>query len=131
VDAIASGLSSEALRKPLAATEAQLEEARAASRVIDVQAVVDAIPAALERYRKLAASLSSNTPGLNIEAGREIIRRVAGEIPVKPGTDGVPVAMLALNTVQLAAASGSDIGMVAGARFGTYFHPQRVRIRLT
>jgi hypothetical protein len=47
--------------------------------------------------------------------GREIIRSVADQIPVKPGADGVPVAMLALNEVQLAAASGSDIGMVAGA----------------
>jgi hypothetical protein len=67
-----------------------------------------AIPAAVERYRKLAAVLGSNTPGLNIEAGRgrEIIRCVAGKIPVKPGKDGVPVALLALNTVQLAAASG-------------------------
>jgi hypothetical protein len=115
VDAIAGGLSSGALRKRLAATELQLEQARAASRIIDVKAVMEAIPAALERYRELAGSLSSNTPGLNIEVGREIIRNVAGQIPVKPGTDGVPVAMRALNPVQLAAASGSDIEMVAGA----------------
>ena len=64
----------------------------------------------------MAGSLSSDTPGLNIEVGREIIRNIAGQIPVKPGADGVPVAMLALNPAQLAAASGSDIEMVAGAR---------------
>jgi len=120
VDAIAGGLSSEALRKRLAATEAQLEQARAAARVTDLKAIMEAIPAAVARYRKLAVSLSSNTPGLNIEAGREIIRNVADQIPVKPGTDGVPVAMLTLNPVQLAAASGSDIGMVAGAGFRNY-----------
>jgi hypothetical protein len=45
-----------------------------------VKAIMEAIPAAMERYRKLAASLSSNTPGLNIESGREIIRSVAGQI---------------------------------------------------
>jgi len=92
VDAIAAGLSSEALRKRLAATEAQLEQARAASVVTDVKAIMEAIPAAVERYRTLAASLSSNTPGLNIEARREIVRDVAGQISVKPGTDGAPVS---------------------------------------
>ena len=49
---------------------------------------------------------------------REIIRTVAKQIPVKPGADGVPVAMLALNEAQLAAAGGaSDVGLVAGAGF--------------
>jgi hypothetical protein len=97
--------------------ETQLEQLRAASRVIDVRATIEAIPAAVERYRTLVRSLSSNTPGLNIEAGREIIRSVADQIPVRPGADGVPVAMLGLNAAQLVAASGSDIGLVAGAGF--------------
>ena len=59
-----------------------------ASRVIDVKAIVEAISAAVERYRNLAASLSSNTPGLNIGAGREVIRSVAGRIPVSLGRFG-------------------------------------------
>ena len=67
-----------------------------------------AIPAAVERFRTLSSGLSSNTPGLDIEAGREIIRSVAGQIQVKPRADGLPVAMLALNEVQLAAAGGAS-----------------------
>ena len=99
------------------ATEAQLEQPRAAARVIDPKADMAGIPAPVDRYRKLATSLSSNTPGLNIEAGREIIGSVVGEIPVRPGRTACWWRWLALNTVQLATASGSDIGTVAGAGF--------------
>jgi site-specific DNA recombinase len=119
VDAIAGGLSSAALRKRLASTEVQLEQLRAASGLIDLKAIMAAISAAVECYRRLVRNLSSNTPGVNIQVGREITRSVAGQIPVKPGADGVPVAMLALNEVQLAAAGGtSDIEVVAGACYG-------------
>ena len=52
VDAITSGLRS-ALCKRLAATEAQLEQLRATSRVIDLKAIMAAIPAAIDRYRTL------------------------------------------------------------------------------
>src|SRR5215469_16177796 len=53
VDAITSGLRSEALCKRLAATEVQLEQLRPTSRVIDLKAIMAAIPAAIERYRTL------------------------------------------------------------------------------
>ena len=53
MDAITSGLRSEALCKRLAATEAQLEQLRATSRVIDLKAIMAAIPAAIDRYRTL------------------------------------------------------------------------------
>ena len=53
VDAIASGRSSDALCKRLAETEAQLEQMRATSRVIDMKAIILAIPAAIDRYRTL------------------------------------------------------------------------------
>jgi hypothetical protein len=72
VDAITSGLRSEAPCKRLAAIEAQLEQLRATSRVIDLKAIMGAIPAAVERYRILVKRLSSDTPGLNIEAGARL-----------------------------------------------------------
>lgn len=53
VDATASGLSSDALCKRLAETEAQLEQMRATSRVIDLKAIMAAIPAAIDRYGTL------------------------------------------------------------------------------
>jgi hypothetical protein len=43
-----------------------------------------------------------------------------GIIPVRPGADGVPIAELGLNPVSLVAAGGSQIGLVAGDRFGDY-----------
>jgi len=86
--------------------------------IADVNAITTAVPAAVERYRTLERTLGSNTPGVNIEARGEIIRSVADQIPVRSGPDGVPVAILGLNAAKLAAASGSDIGMVAGACFG-------------
>ncbi len=102
MDTIASGLSSKALRKRLQTTEAQLDELRAASRVIDAEAIMAAIPAAVARHRELAASLGSKSP-IDIEAGREIIRGITGSTPLRPGEDGVPVAMLALSDERLAA----------------------------
>jgi hypothetical protein len=101
--------------------------------VIDVKAVMAAIPAAVARYRELVAKVGSKTP-MDIEQAREVIHSIADRIPVRPGEDGVPVAELALNQqIALAAVGAVDnqMDLVAGARFGIYFQPQRVRIQLT
>ena len=61
----------------------------------------------------------------DIEAGREIIREIASHIPVRPGADGVPVAQVSLNEgLPLGLAVGTDMGVVAGARFATHFQPR-------
>ena len=90
--------------------------------MIDVKALMAAIPAAMARYRELVAKLGSKTP-MDIEQAREVIRSIADRIPVRPGEDGVPVAELALNQqIALAAVGGVDnqIDVVAGAGFDTY-----------
>jgi hypothetical protein len=63
-----------------------------------------------------------NAP-IDRDRGRAILKGIAGTIPVRPGADGVPVALLALNTeMPLAAFAGgaSQIDVVAGARFSPY-----------
>jgi hypothetical protein len=99
-----------------------LERLRAAVKLIDVKAVMTAIPAAVARYRELVAKLGSKTP-IDIEQARQVIRSIADHIPVRPGEDGVPVAELALNQqIALAAIGGVDnqIDLVAGARYANY-----------
>jgi hypothetical protein len=118
-DVIAKGIHSPALLARLQAAEGELERLRAASRVIDVKAVMAAIPAAVARYRELVAGFGSKTP-VDIEQVREVIRSIADRIPVRPGEDGVPVAELALNPQIALAAVGvvdNQIDLVAGAGF--------------
>jgi hypothetical protein len=93
---IAKGIHSPALLKRLQSAEGELEHLRAASKVIDVEAIIAAIPAAVMRYRALVADLGSKSP-IDIARAREMIRDIADRIPVRPGDDGVPVAELALN----------------------------------
>ena len=114
VESIAQGMRSAALLARLQETEGELERLKAAARVVDVKAIMAAIPVAVANYRKWAAGLG--TAPIDIEQGREIIREMASHIPVRPGADGVPVAELALNeAMPLGLAAGSDIGVVAGA----------------
>jgi site-specific DNA recombinase len=127
VDTIAQGIRSSALIERLHSTESELEGLKAAAKVVDVTAIAAAIPAAVARYREMVSDLG-NAP-IDIEQGREIIRGIADYIPVRPGPDGVPIAELALNEAIPLAAVGSDIGMVAGARFDTYLHGFRAAKR--
>lgn len=116
-DVIAKGIHSPALLVRLQAAEGELERLRAAVKLIDVKAVMTAIPAAVARYRELVAKLGSKTP-IDIEQARQVIRSIADHIPVRPGEDGVSVAELALNQqIALAAIGGVDnqIDLVAGA----------------
>jgi len=76
-----------------------------ASRVVDAEAVLTAIPAAVQRYRAMVADLG-NAP-IDVASGREVIRGIVATIPIRPGTDGVPVAELGLNNeMPLAAFTG-------------------------
>jgi hypothetical protein len=84
--------------------------------VIDIEAILAAIPAAVARYRELVENLGSKSP-IDIEQAREIIRSIADRILVHPGDDGVPVAEISLNEqLPLARVAGGDfdIGVVAG-----------------
>lgn len=72
----------------------------------------------MARYRELVENLGGKSP-IDIDRAREVIRQIADRIPVRPGKDGVPVAELSLNEEMPlgAMAVGSDIRMVAGARY--------------
>jgi hypothetical protein len=83
-DVIAKGIHSSALLSRLQAAEAELERLRGAVKVIDVKAVMAAIPAAVARFREQVANLGSKTP-MDIEQAREVIRSIADRIPVRPG----------------------------------------------
>ena len=50
----------------------------------------------MARYRELAANLGNWGAG-EIEASREVIREIATRIPVRPGADGVPIAVVTLS----------------------------------
>jgi hypothetical protein len=117
VETLPQGIRSPALLGRLQSAETELERLRAAAKVVDVKAIMAAIPAAVARYREMVSNLG-DAP-IDIERGREIIRSVADRIPVKPGPDGVPIAELSLNEEmplgQIAVGS-IQIGMVAGAR---------------
>jgi hypothetical protein len=118
-DVIAKGIHSPALLTRLQVAEGELERLRAAAKVIDVKAVIAALPGAVARYRELVANLGSEAP-IDIEQAREMIRSIADRIAIRPGEDGVPVAELALNPqIAFAAIGGVDnqIDVVAGAGF--------------
>jgi site-specific DNA recombinase len=112
-DAIGHGIRSAALLERLEAAEAALERLREGSKVIDAKAILKLLPAAIGRYRALIEDLGNSR--IDMQRARETLREMLGTIPVRPGADGTPIAELALNEVSLAAAGGSQIGVVAGA----------------
>jgi site-specific DNA recombinase len=115
VDTIGQGLRSAALLERLRTAEAELEQLREDSKVVDVKAIMKLVPAAIARFRALIEDLGNS--GVDVQRARETLREMLGIIPVRPGADGVPIAELALNEVSLAAAGGSQIGVVAGVGF--------------
>jgi hypothetical protein len=82
-------------------------------KVVDAKAILKLLPAAIGRYRALVEDLGNSR--IDMQRARETLREMLGTIPVRPGADGTPIAELALNEVSLAAAGGSQIGVVAGA----------------
>jgi hypothetical protein len=129
VDTIALGMRSPALLARLQEVEAELERLRAANKVIDLAAILAAVPVAVARYRDLVEGFGTGTP-VNIEQAREVIREIAGRIPVRPGKDGVPIAELSLNEEMPLAqvANGQiQIGVVAGACYTQLLRPERSR----
>lgn len=81
-----------------------------------MRAVLEAAEHGVERYREMVSDLGDAR--IDLERGREIIRSVADQIPVRPGADGVPIAELSLNeAMPLAEVAGGNfqIGAVAGA----------------
>jgi hypothetical protein len=104
-DILAQGIRSAGLLERLQATEAELERLRAAAKVVDIEAILAAIPGAVARYREIVQDLG-NSP-VDIAQAREVIGGIADRIPVRPGEDGVPVAHVARGCTQ--------IGVVAGA----------------
>jgi site-specific DNA recombinase len=114
-DAIGQGFRSVALLDRLRTAEAELERLRGHSKVVDVDAVMKLLPAAVDRYRAMVEDLGNS--GIDMQRARETLREMLGTIPVRPGADGVPIAELGLNPVSLVAAGGSQIGLVAGAGF--------------
>jgi hypothetical protein len=110
---------SAALRARLQETEGELERLKAAAWVVDVKAILAAIPAAVARYREKLANLGAMK---DIEAGREI-NRGSPATSRCPGVDGVPVPELALSeAMPLGVAVGSDLGVVAGACYPLIYH---------
>lgn len=89
-DVLAQGIRSAALLERLQATEAELERLRAATKVIDVEAILAVLPVAVARYREMVENLGSSP--IDVEQAREVIREITDRIPVRPGDDGVPVA---------------------------------------
>ena len=119
-EVLAQGIRSPSLLERLQTSEAELERLEGAGKVVDLEAVLARVPAAMRRYREMVADLG-DAP-IDIGRAREVLREALGAIPVRPGADGVPVAQLALNETPLAAAAGavSQIGVVAGAGSGNY-----------
>ena len=63
--------------------------------MIDTNAALALLPAAVKRYRAMVASLEDS--GIDVNQAREVLREMLGEIRVRPERDGVPVAECALN----------------------------------
>lgn len=114
-EVLASGVRSPALLSRLQAAEAELEELRHAAKIVDVDAVLALMPAAVKRSREMVSDLGN--AAIDVAQAREVVREMVGTIPVRQGADGVPVALLALNEKPLAAIAGgaSYIDLVAGA----------------
>jgi site-specific DNA recombinase len=115
VDTIGQGLRSAALLERLRTAEAELERLREHAKVVDVKGIMKLLAVAIGRYRAMVEDLGNS--GIDMQRARETLREMLGIIPVRPAADGVPIAELALNEVSLAAAGGSQIGVVAGAGF--------------
>ncbi len=119
VDTIALGIRSQALLTRLQAAEAELEQLKASTKVIDIQEVMAAVQSGVARYRERVAQMGSKK-AIDIEQAREVIKSMADSIPVRPGADGVPVAELSLNEetpLAQVAGGGFQIGVGAGAGF--------------
>lgn len=117
----------ERLKTAEAELELELDRLREQSKVVDVKGIMKLLPVALRRYRAMVDDFGNS--GVDVQRARETLREMLGIIPVRPGADGVPIAELALNEVSLAAAGGSQIGLVAGGGFDLCItHPLRLPI---
>jgi hypothetical protein len=62
VDTIAQGIPSSAPLSRLQVAQADLERLSAAAKVIDIEAILAALPVAVARYRELVESMGSKKP---------------------------------------------------------------------
>jgi hypothetical protein len=90
----------------------------------------------LLRQRIGAGNLGLRDPRSIVQGRNALFSMFGGKVPlrcapVKAGEKPYLIASIGLNRTVLLEAAGAASKVVAGARFGTYFHPQRVRIRLT
>ena len=72
----------------------------------------------LAHERRFGAGRGGARLFIDIEQACEVVREIAGRIPVRPGEDGVPIAELSLNEEMLLAQAANgqfQSGVVAGA----------------
>ena len=103
IDAIGQGMNSPALRQRLQEAESELSRLAEPAPVVGIEAALQRLPEAVNRYRAMVADLG-NAP---IDRGRtrEIVRGLIGEIRIAP-RDGYLVAKMGLELQPL---SGSSI----------------------
>jgi len=86
----------------------------------------------MERYRTMVATLETSLPSSDIEEARTHLRGMFRSITVE--SDAKEIRFVAdlreTHLVLLRQVGGPANNVVAGARFGTYFRPHPVRIRL-
>lgn len=121
-DAIASGLMSPTVRTRLEAAEAELAALAGSQQVMDLVALIKALPRAVEVYRRLVENLGE-TIQLRPDQARESLRGLLGEIRVTPEPSRknpgkrVLVARMGLNEKTLTAtAGGPAYGSGSGGR---------------
>ena len=117
VDVLAQGIRSQAVIERLQTAEAERDRLAACSAVIDMKAVLAALPRAVELYKAKVASLGDALRAQDVERARQVIKDTCGEIRIVT-VGGGAVAEIGLNsTTAVAIAGASKIGVVAGARF--------------
>ena len=89
----------------LEAAERELVALRELAAVVDVGAIMAALPAPVARYRTMVADLG-NAP-IDIAAGREWLKEMVGEIGLRPEANRGLVAEIGLSETPSRALAGS------------------------
>ena len=105
---------------------------KASTHTVKSQDIERLLALVMERYRTMVATLETSLPSSDIEEARTHLRGMFGSITVE--SDAKEIRFVAdlreTHLVLLRQVGGPANNVVAGARFGTYFRPHPVRIRL-
>lgn len=128
IDAMGQDMISPALRQGLREAESEMSRLTAPAPVVGIEAALQRLPEAVNRYREMVADLG-NAP-TDIERTREIVRGLVGDIRIAP-RDGYLVAKMGLAIQPLSGSAIRGSGGLLSVQATPLLRQQSVELSIT